>query len=196
METSTAEMRHRLKNSYAMIGSLLAGFARGVPERETFAQEMIERLSALGRAQTLFAAREHAPCELADLLPALVSAFDKPDCPVTIDALPAVEVDQGRADAIALVLGELAVNSTKHGALGGVGSVHVIAAAAGRELSIVWRERSNRAVIEHSRSGGQGFRLMERIVRARRGTFSIDWYVDGLDVRLAFALDQALIDPG
>ncbi|RYG29507.1 MAG: PAS domain S-box protein, partial [Burkholderiales bacterium] len=144
LETTTAEMRHRLKNSYAMFGSLLSGFARGVPEREAFAHDMIERLAALGTAQTLFASRDHAPCEISELIPALVRAFDGPNCSVEIEALSATHVDQGQADAIALVLGELAVNSAKHGALGGGGSIVLCASEAENCLLIEWRERSKR----------------------------------------------------
>lgn len=188
LETTTSEMRHRLKNSYAMVASLLAGFARGSPEREEFAREMIERLSALATSQTLFAARDQAPCKVADLIPALVDAFDGSHCSVTIESLSDTDVDQGKADAIALVLGELAVNSAKHGALRHSGGIVVGAAERDGHLTIRWSERSAEPVRAHSRAGGQGHRLMERIVRARHGELSIAWFDDGLDVQMDFAL--------
>lgn len=186
LETTTAEMRHRLKNSYAMVAGLLSAFSRGTPEREKFAHEMIERLAALGTAQTLFVACERAPCKVSQLIPALVNAFDSTHCSVKIDALSEADVDQGQADAIALVLGELAVNSAKHGALGHSGKIRVSAAEAGGALTILWSERAAKAVEAQSRPGGQGLRLMERIVRTRKGELALTWFDDGLDVEMTF----------
>jgi PAS domain S-box-containing protein len=188
LEIATAEMRHRLKNSYTVIGSLLSGFARGVPEREAFADEMIGRLQAMAAAQILFVAKDHAPCSMAELLPALVAPFSRPDCPVIIGALADIDIDQGKADAIALVLGELTVNSTKHGALGSVGSVHVGVTTDERRMTVSWSERSERAVQGHSREGGQGLRLIERIVRARGGNLTTSWHPYGVDVAVIFKI--------
>lgn len=102
--------------------------------------------------------------------------------------LVAVRVDQGQADAIALVIGELSVNSAKHGTLRHGGEVQVRAGVEDGQLSIAWRERSRTAPENHTRDGGQGLRLMQRIVRARRGTMTIDWHESGLDVRLDFRI--------
>ncbi|HEX8382546.1 MAG TPA: PAS domain-containing protein [Sphingomonas sp.] len=184
---AAAEMKHRLKNTYTMIGGLLHGYARGDAALEAFAGEMAGRLAALSTAQSLFVS-DQAPCEVTSLIPALVAPFDSPACPVVIDALPATAVEQGQADAIALVIGELAVNSAKHGALARGGSVHVGSAVEADRLSIRWTERMNGRILNREREGGQGLRLMERIVRARRGSFAIDWRDDGLAVELVFAL--------
>lgn len=188
LEIATAEMRHRLKNSYTVIGSLLSGFARGVPEREAFADDMISRLQAMAAAQILFVAKDHAPCSMAELIPALVAPFSRPDCPVIIDALTDIDIDQGKADAIALVLGELTVNSSKHGALGSVGSVHVSVTADEGRIIVSWSERSDRAVQSRSREGGQGLRLIDRIVRARGGELALTWHGYGLDVAVSFTI--------
>jgi PAS domain S-box-containing protein len=187
-EIATAELRHRLKNTYTMIGSLLSAFARGNPSHEQFAVEMTDRLVALSRAQALFADSD-APCRIDKLASALVEPFDNPSCPVSLADLPPIEVDQGRANAIALVVGELAVNSAKHGAFNQGGEVKVSAAVADNTVSIIWEEHCARSVLSHDREGGQGLKLITRIMRARRGTLSTDWRDDGLTVTLAFALD-------
>jgi two-component sensor histidine kinase len=184
---AAAELRHRLKNTYAMISSLLFGFARGVPEHEAFARDMQARLTSLSAAQALFSTQD-APCEIATLIPALVKPFENPACPITIDALPATCVNQGQADAIALVLGELAVNSAKHGALANGGAIQVGAESTDTSCAITWRETSASEVKAHRRPGGQGLNLIERIVTARGGTLAIDWHDSGLDVVLRFAL--------
>lgn len=193
-EIATAEMRHRLKNSYAMIGGLLSALARGIPEREEFVREIRDRLSALGVAQTLFVSQEHAPCALSILLPALLQPFQTPHCLVECSGLPTSVVTQGQADALALVFGELAVNSSKHGALSSKGSIIVTALEDGEGVVIVWKERSARTVEAHDRSGGQGLRLIERILSARGGEISFNWFDDGLDatIRLRRAPEAAV----
>ena len=190
-EIATAEMRHRLKNSYAMVGGLLAALARGVPEREEFVHEIRDRLSALGVAQTLFVARDHAPCDIADLMPALLEPFSHPHCPVVVAELPEVAIDQGQADALALVFGELAVNSSKHGALTANGNIGVSAIVQEDQLVVVWSERSTRAVTTRSRDEGQGLRLINRILSARNGSMTVDWREDGLDATISLRISPA-----
>jgi PAS domain S-box-containing protein len=185
---AAAELRHRLKNTYAMISSLLYGFARGTPEHEAFARDMQARLHALSAAQALFSTQD-APCEIATLIPALLAPFESPACEIGIEPLPGIKVDQGQADAIALVVGELAVNSAKHGAIAHGGSIRVGCRAGAELCTIVWEEASNAAVQAHGRTGGQGLNLIERIVSARQGTLAIDWHDRGLTVTLEFALN-------
>jgi PAS domain S-box-containing protein len=189
-EISSAEMRHRLKNSYAMVAGLFSSLARGLPEREEFAAEIRTRLSALGVAQTLFVARENAPCELSELLGPLLDPFRHEACPIEIRVPAAVTVDQQSADALALVLGELAVNSSKHGALGAAGQIEVAAEQVGGKVELRWTERSDRTVSAHERSGGQGLKLMQRILGAQGGTFAIDWFHDGLKATITLPASE------
>jgi PAS domain S-box-containing protein len=187
LEVAAAEMKHRLKNTYMMIASLLVGFARGNPNHEAFAGEMADRLVALSTAQALFLSND-APREIGNLIPALLAPFSNAACPVVIEPLPAVALEQGQADAIALVVGELSVNSSKHGALAHGGGLHLRSYVEDGAVTIVWTERSNRPVAAHDRTGGQGLRLIERIVKARRGTIGIEWQDAGLAVTLSFRL--------
>jgi PAS domain S-box-containing protein len=187
LEIAAAEMKHRLKNTYMMISSLLLGFARGDPVRETYAQEMADRLVALSTAQALFVSHE-APGDIRLLIPALLMPFDNPACPVVIECETAAQVDQGQADAIALVIGELSVNSAKHGALAHGGEVRVDSHSTHDRLTIHWTERSNIPPDPARGRSGQGLRLMERIMRTRRGTIDFAWKEDGLAVTLTFAL--------
>ncbi len=186
LDIASKELRHRLTNTYMMVSSLMMGFARGNAEHTEFATQMSERLVALGRAQALFASND-APCQLDKLIAALVVPFDNLHCTTEIADIPDFEVDQGRADAIALVIGELVVNSSKHGAVHHGGRVRVYGRTAPDSFSIIWDETSHKAVEQHSRSGGQGLILMQRIMKARGGSITIDWRDDGLDVTLSFS---------
>ena len=187
LEISVEEMRHRIRNTYAMMGGLLAGYAAGNPEREQFAREMQDRLVAIAKAQTLTSS-DNAPGSLAELIPALVLPFHSDRTTVTVDNIPDIKVDQGRADAIALVLGELAVNASKHGALATGGSIRVGALAQQGGFEIRWDEQSVAPVKSRSRDGGQGLKLIDSIVAARGGTLNIEWRENGPLVTLAFPL--------
>ncbi len=183
-EIAAAEMRHRLKNGYAMVAGLLTALARGNPDREEFVTEIRDRLSALGVAQTLFVGGQHAPCDIRVLLPALLEPFSHADCIISAPTLPEAFVDQGQADALALVFGELAVNSSKHGALTGGGQIAVSAVSANDGLTINWSERSERPVQSHARGEGQGLRLINRILTARNGAIDIQWQHNGLNASI------------
>lgn len=190
LEIAAAELKHRLKNTYTMIIGLMFAHARGDEGAEAFAAEMAARLGALSTAQALFVSDE-APCEVARLIPALLAPFGSPGCPIRIGTLPPTTIEQAQADAVALVIGELSVNSAKHGALarGGEIGVEVEGSGPGSNGGVLirWNERVDGLVTTHARDGGQGLRLMERIVRARRGTFNMAWRDDGLTARIGFA---------
>lgn len=186
-EAVSDEMRHRLRNHYVVVGALLAAHARGRPDQEAFVGEMTGLLNALGVAQTM-KAEDGESCALAALVPALLEPYATPDCPIAIGALPEAPLDQRLADALALVLGELAVNSTKHGALGAQGAVSLDGAARDGQLVLTWSERSGRAVTGRERSGGQGLRLMARVLASRGGGIEMSWREDGLDATITVAL--------
>jgi PAS domain S-box-containing protein len=184
-DAAADEMRHRLRNNYVVVGSLLSAYARGKPEQESFVSDMIDRLHGLGIAQTMRA--EGGDVRLADLVPALLEPYETPDCPIEIGKLPDAKLGQLQVDALALVLGELAVNSTKHGALSARGMVKVGGASADGAIALKWSERSDRSVANHGRSGGQGLELMSRVLASRSGGIDLVWAENGLDADVRMA---------
>ena len=192
LKIAAKEMKHRLSNTYQTISSLMVLTARGDGSHEAFAAQMADRLGALGRAQALFTDND-APCDLDKLIPALVTPFGNDTAQVAFDPLPAIALQQSQADAIALVVGELAVNSSKHGAFRHGGAVHVTAVVDGNDvLTVVWRERCDLPVQQHSRERGQGLKLMDRIMRARDGSMVVDWEDRGIVATLALGLSASL----
>lgn len=184
-----AEMRHRLKNSFAMVCAMLRTMARGDAANSDFADDMVARISALATAQTLFDG-EAEETGLRDLLSTLILPFRTASASrVELDCARDHEVDRREADVISLVIGELTVNSTKHGAIGQGGAIALSARAeteGGKARHIIlWQEQCDRPVTARSRSGGQGLTLIERICAARGGTFTIDWQDSGLTATLS-----------
>jgi len=179
------EMRHRLRNNYVIVSSLLRAYSRGRPEQQVFAHEMIDRLNGLGIAQTMKAEGTNT-CLLNDLVPALLEPYGTPDCEMQIGEIPNIRLDQAQVDTLALVLGELAVNSTKHGALSAQGTARVSGALVDDRIEVTWSERSDRKVTNQTREGGQGLRLMERVLAAHSGGITLCWFERGLDVTFYF----------
>ncbi len=186
LSIAASEMRHRLRNSYAIISSLLHSHAKGTPGLEEFSRDMIDRITALGSAQTLFHDGQ-ASCELAVLIPALVDPFVRKETEVRVEIDAPTPISQSAADTIALVIGELSVNSTKHGALAHGGSIRVTADTADG-ITMRWDEECAREVIRHVREGGQGLNLIERIAKVRQGAFTLDWKSNGLSALLTLPL--------
>jgi two-component sensor histidine kinase len=187
LEISTVELRHRLKNTYQIIVSLIASFGQGEPAAEAFATDMAQRIAALGKAQSLFVA-DDVPCDVGELIPALMAAFGSLRCTVAIDPLGSVLVAPAQADAIALVIGELSVNSAKHGALAHGGSIHIGHRIDDHTLTLLWTEDADRPVENRAREGGQGLDLIQRIVGAREGSISLAWSDHGPRVDMRFDL--------
>lgn len=148
------EIQHRLGNILAVVSALLGGFARGSPDREAFAKEMQKRLIALNSVQKLFSG-DQSTCRVDNLMATLMAPFEGSNAPLTIGLVPAVTIDRGQADAIALAIGELAVNSLKHGALGKSGTVRVDVTEEQGYLKVVWTENLKDAVRARSREGGK-----------------------------------------
>lgn len=184
-----SEMRHRLKNSFAMVCAMLRTVSRGHAANTEFATDMVARISALATAQTLFDG-EAEETDLDGLLATLILPFRAAkDTRVALDCPGRHEISRREADVISLVVGELTVNSTKHGAIGHGGTIALSAKSQGEGENarhvITWKEQSVLPVAATSRSGGQGLTLIERICAARGGTFSIEWQDCGLNATLS-----------
>lgn len=180
------EMRHRLRNNYAVVGSLLNAYSNGKPEQQAFVKEMINRLTSLGIAQTL-KAEDGNICVLNELVPALLESYATPNCPIIVGAMPEVSLSQAQVDALALVLGELAVNSIKHGALSAHGTVGLAGKVSDGVITLSWSETSDRRVANREREGGQGLRLMSRVLASRSGGIDYEWAECGLQVTIRMA---------
>ncbi len=172
------ELRHRLKNTYAMVCGLVSVFAMGNREHETFAKEMNARLLALGTAQAFFTSPD-VPRDVSELIPALVKPFVTSGCTIELDDIEPVLVERAQADAVALIVGELAMNSTKHGAMNHGGAISVRAQENQGQLLLTWEETAVQPVAQTSREGGMGLDLIAMMVEAHRGTITTSWHDHG-----------------
>ena len=182
-ETAAAEMKHRLQNAYALTGAIITATARGVPEREAFASELVERLSRLGVAQSLLLDGEALGTATLDTL---VRRLTEPFCgdraTLEIAPLPDIQLDETRVRTLALVLGEFSTNSNKYGALGHGGHIDVAGVLEDGVLALHWKEATDQPINAEGRKGSSGLTLIRRTLAAHGGSLDVSWRADGLDI--------------
>lgn len=185
-ESTAAEMRHRLQNAYSLTSAIVMATARGVPEREEFAREIVERLSRLGVAQSMLLDGDSIGSASFDTLTRrLTEPFCGDSATLEIGALPQATLDEQQVRTLALVLGEFSTNSNKYGALGHGGRIAIDGHLADGVLHFHWRETTARPVDSQPRDGSSGLKLIRRMLGAHGGTLDIDWRPDGLDIHVA-----------
>ena len=192
-EANTAvasEMRHRVRNAYALSAALARSLARGNEAAEDFADELGLRLSHLGEAQNLLLdVNENAP--LADLMTRLVDIYQGGSEVITLGDMPDILLNQRQVQGLALSIGELSTNSHKYGALKHGLPVRVAAKLEGDDVVLVWTEEAQRA---HEKtavtSSGQGKELMRRFLNAIGGTMQHEWGNRELNVFIRFPVTE------
>ena len=184
-ESTAAEMRHRLQNAYALTSAIITSTARGSPEREEFAREIVERLQRLGIAQSLLLDGDKVGmATLDDLVRRLTEPFCGDSTALVIAPLPDAELDERQVRTLALVLGEFSTNSNKYGALGHGGQIAIDGSMDEGVITLNWRETTDRPVDIDQRDGSTGLTLIRRMLAAHGGALDIDWRADGLDIRV------------
>ena len=184
-ESTAAEMRHRLQNAYALTSAIIMATARGSPEREVFAREIVERLQRLGIAQSLLLDGDASgSANLDTLTRRLTEPFCGDSATLQISRLPDVMLDESQVRTLALMFGELSTNSNKYGALGHGGKIAIDGAIDDGMLHLDWHETTDRPIDAEPRDGSLGLTLIRRMLAAHAGTLDIRWRGDGLDIHV------------
>ena len=164
-ELRYGELRHRVTNLLATVEAVARQTETEGRSAEAYRDAFLGRLEALVRAHMLAFAAEEGGTDLAALVGGVLEPYG--DGAVEVEAGPAAALPARQAQALALVLHELATNAVKHGALSTPrGRVRVgweveIAGigAAARLLRLRWAERGGPRVRPPS-SRGFGTRLI------------------------------------
>ncbi|HEX6010885.1 MAG TPA: PAS domain S-box protein [Geminicoccaceae bacterium] len=160
------ELRHRIKNVFALVHGLAAQSLRHGASPAEFGPAFLGRLDTLARVSTLLRPDDRETADLRAVAEAALEPY-RAAGGLRIDG-PAVELPPTVARNLGLVLHELATNATKYGALSdGDGSVRlawsVEGGPGGRLLVLDWAERGGPEVAPPSRRGF-GCTLIERTV--------------------------------
>lgn len=170
-DTIALEMRHRLKNAFAVASAIAKISARKQPEFHGFAEDLVARFSSLAVAQgKLVDTAGDFP--LRELVADLVDAAGVSDETIDVKALPDCRVDESQMRVIAVVIGELTTNSLKYGALRSGGSVQCQGRIEDGWLHLCWiepLEDSESFGDEDASSTSTGLMVINRIVMSAGG---------------------------
>ncbi|MBA3677285.1 MAG: PAS domain-containing protein [Sphingosinicella sp.] len=186
-ELLAGEMSHRVKNLLAIAAGLTSITSRTTATTTDMARELIQRLTALGRAHDLvrpLPQDQGSAALLGDLISVLLSPYDDMGAfsgRIRV-AVERMGVGEAAATSLAMVVHELATNSLKYGSLSSEsGTLDVSTQTDGDEVSLIWMERGGPLVEAPPARSGFGSQLVERsVARQLGGTIDYDWSQSGL----------------
>jgi two-component sensor histidine kinase len=195
-ELLAGEMSHRVKNLLAIAAGLTEITSRTTSSPKDMARELIQRLTALGRAHDLvrpLPRGQGSAALLGDLLSVLLAPYDDLGAfsgRIRV-AVERMGVGEAAATSLAMVVHELATNSLKYGSLSSeTGTLDVSTRTDGNDISLTWTERGGPPVETPSEAQGFGSKLVERSVsRQLGGSIEHNWLEGGLVVTIQ--LDRA-----
>ena len=188
-ELLAGEMSHRVKNLLAIAAGLTQITSRTASSTQHMADELIQRLTALGRAHDLVRPLpddQGSAALLGDLLSVLLAPYDDLGAfsgRIRV-AVERMGVGERAATSLAMVVHELATNSLKYGALSAdSGTLDVSTQSNGKHLNLIWMERGGPAVEKPPEAEGFGSKLVRHsIYRQLAGAIEHDWSEQGLVV--------------
>ncbi|HEV7344720.1 MAG TPA: PAS domain-containing protein [Devosia sp.] len=196
-ELVAQELSHRIKNIFAVLTGIISLSARSRPEVKDFAEELRQRIYALGEAHDFLRPNSHIsrPPEKQGSLRSLVERLMQPYQDDGAERLvfegDDVTIDEGAATPLALLFHELGTNAAKYGALSsGGGRVTLVGRADGERYHLVWQEKGGPAIAEDAQLSGFGSRLIGLSIEGQlRGTLQRRWEADGLRVDISLPVD-------
>jgi len=191
-ELVTQELSHRIKNIFAVLNGLISLSARTRPESKAFADELRQRIFALGEAHDYIRPHSRAvgsPASegsLHELVERLMTPYRASDV-ARIDVRgDDTRIDDGAATPLALLFHELATNAAKYGSLSVEGGKVVLNGRLNDDrYHISWHEIGGPAVAGRSSHSGFGSRVIELSVKGQlNGAIEHFWEPDGLRVEI------------
>ncbi|MGG5817326.1 sensor histidine kinase [Falsiroseomonas sp. HW251] len=189
------ELNHRVRNTLAMVDSMVRLSARHAADVQDFKLRLSERIRALAHTHVLLSGAQWRDAELRDVLSTELAAHDAAGSGrVTLDG-PDVSLPARLSVAFGMLAHELATNAAKYGALSvPAGRValrwtSVRDAGAARRLDLEWRESGGPPVQQPMRRGF-GSQLIEQAIARDLGARVQTAYAPaGLVFRLSMPLD-------
>jgi PAS domain S-box-containing protein len=187
----TREMSHRMKNSFAMVQSIVAQSLRTAASLTAARDAVGTRIEALARAQDILTQTSGSHGLIGDVVRDALAPHRSGEGRFAVSG-PDLELSAQQVVGLALALNELATNAVKYGALsqegGGVRISWQTDAAGGFVFD--WAEHGGPPVAPPTRSG-YGTRLIERIVGPYfGGTATLAFEPAGVAFRLVGQVGQ------
>jgi len=196
------EVDHRAKNMLAVVQSLVQ--LTRAETVDSLKQAVSGRIHSLARAHSLLAESRWEGVDIGMLVKEELAPYADRECLyLTIDG-PHQRLRPEAAQALALVLHELATNAAKYGALSQEGGCldvvwHVAtdlrAGPAGTEpdtdrLTLRWQERRGPPVMPPRHRGFGSTLIRMGVTHQLHGDVNLDWQAEGLVCTLAFPVER------
>lgn len=190
-ELLAGEMSHRVKNLLAIATGLTRITSRSSASIEDMTKQLTNRLTALGRAHDLVRPLPGGgdnSALLGDLFAVLLAPYDDQGAfagRIRV-AVPRMAVGEATANALALVVHELATNSLKYGALSEKeGTLDVSGSLVGDNVQIFWTEQGSAEFAAPTDFSGYGSSLVRRTMEEQLGgSVAYEWQTHGALVTL------------
>lgn len=184
------EIAHRLRNTMAVVNSIVTLTARNALSAADFKTKLLGRFDAISRTNESLIRRSWVEASLRELLESELAPYGNDDDQILLEG-PEIAIDREVAVAMALVFHELATNASKYGALSvASGRLEVrwqIVGTKTRQLEVYWQESDGPAVVPPSRRGF-GSELIAINLRGHGGTTELTYRVTGVSCRLCLPL--------
>jgi PAS domain S-box-containing protein len=175
--TLAREAEHRSKNLLANVQAMITlSRADGVDELK---KAVRGRIQALANVHSLFVASRWIGAELTAIAKQELAPYATAEERVRIDG-PQVLLEPDTAQAVAVILHELATNAVKYGAL----------SVADARISLKWSETDGQLNLRWTETGGPtvepptrvgfGGRIIEQMIAQLKGQTRFDWRPEGL----------------
>ena len=173
------EAEHRAKNVLATVQATVQLTQSDTPEG--LKQAIQGRIQALANVHRLFVESRWMGAEIHSLVKEELAAYSQDKEPRIQIGGPKYLLEPNTAQAIAVILHELATNAAKYGALSvPAGKVQVEWSLADGRLLLRWTETGGPPVTPPTRQGF-GKRVMDGIIRGQlNGDMRFDWRTEGL----------------
>jgi PAS domain S-box-containing protein len=191
-ELVAQELSHRIKNIFAVLNGIISLSARSRPEIKPYADELRQRIFALGEAHDYIRPRSHAS-NATSARGSFKSLVERLTQPYRSGEQSRVEmlgddvaIDDAAATPLALLFHELTTNAAKYGALSvEEGRVVLTGSQTGDRYHFSWKELGGPQLTQSIESGGFGSRMIELSVKGQlNGDLQRFWEPDGLCVEI------------
>lgn len=195
MELLVRELSHRVKNTMAIVMSIVRRTARSSVSVEQYEEKLISRMQALASSHALLFERNWSETRLGEVVCRAVSPHDPNASRFDLAGTGDIVVSPRVALALGMIFNELVTNTLKYGALSRDGGRVRVSweqqsgtAENASLVSLLWVESGGPPVTVPD-TEGFGTTLIKRSAEYElQGKADISWEPDGLVYRLEFPL--------
>lgn len=199
-ELLVRELSHRVKNTMAMVMSIVRRTTKGSFTVDEYVENLMGRLRAMADAHALLFETNWSDAALEDVIHRTIAAYIRSVNRVIIGEAVPVTLDPRAAVAFSMVLNELATNALKYGALRHEDGRIFLDWSIGtredgeQEVRFRWQEQDGPA-IRPPENQGFGTTLISRTIEYElQGSVILDYAETGLICEMTFPLRSAGLD--